>query len=50
MKIRLKTKLKKLANGGIFVHEKSRQFQSGLNNFNSLWAKEMIVRINPETD
>jgi len=50
MKKNLKIKLKMLANNGMFIHEKSRQFQRGLNNFNKLWAKEMVVRINLETD
>jgi hypothetical protein len=35
--------------GGTFIHEKSRQFQRGLSNFNKLWAK-MRFRINPEID
>lgn len=50
MKKKLIVKLKILANNSTFIHEKSRQFQRGFNNFNKLWIKEMTVRINPETE
>jgi hypothetical protein len=49
VKRNIKSKLRQLANN-INAHEKSRQFQRGLNNFNKLWLKEMRVRINNEAD